>query len=156
MRSGMRWAGRGSGVWVVLAVVVCAGLVVSCAAKGQDVKDAEWQAGELCKGFKAYVHGYGQLHKMLHWMEQGQTERAVLHLNRAEQHFARAMEHFQNAEGTKEEAALNRQIAGLIDKGNVELGKAAECLAKGDEGKAGVHCGVAMRHFQEAMNALEP
>lgn len=137
------------------AVLLCAGLAAACAGKAQDVKDAEWQAGQLCKGFKEYVHGYAYLDKMIVEMaENGSPEKALRYLNKAERHFCLALEHFQNAEGTREEAQRNRRIADLLGKGNRELRKADECLAKGDEGTAGVHGGFAMRHFKDAMDLM--
>ena len=118
-------------------------------------KEARWQANQLCKGIKAYAKGYTQFHKVMIEMEIGNPDNAAKHLRKALEQFDKAIVHFQNAQGTKEEAELNKRIAKAISRGNEELRKADEYFADGDQVKAGIHCGAAVRDFQEAMEMME-
>ncbi len=157
MKKGSSPARSCSSVFLLFAIFLCAALTLSCASTGGEVKkEVRWQANELCKGIKAYAHGYTQFHKVVIEMEMGNPEKAEKHLEKALKHFDKAIVHFQNAEGTREEAELNQRIAKALAKGNEELRKADDCFDKGEQGKAGIHCGAAVRDFAEAMEMMEP
>ncbi len=131
-------------------------LMVSCASTSPDVKETRWQANELCKGIKAYAHGYTQYHQALLKAEMDEPEQARKHLQRARKDFLKSIDSFTRAEGTREEVERNERIARELTKGNLELEKADASFEKGDQGKAGVHCGRAMNHFLSAVELMDP
>jgi len=84
--------------WMIFLFLGCVVLMVSCASTGSEVKDeARWQANQVCKGMKAYAHGYTQYHQALLKAEMGEPEKAQRHLQRAQNDFLKAIEHFQKA-----------------------------------------------------------
>jgi len=156
MKTKRSLAGSRSLFFLFFAVPLMTALTVSCATTGGAVKDEmDWQASELCKGVKAYARGYTQFHKVVIEMEMGNPDQAAKHLKKSIDDFDKAVLHFQNAEGTKEEAEAVQRISEKIAKGNAELRKADACFDKGDQGKAGIHCGAAVRDFMDAVDMMD-